>query len=491
MKTKRTRFTMSKGILACMLFLALFVALGPTLSYGDPYRLEDFLILVDDQLIIKGYAEVYSGLGGIGTGGIPRRSDIASRNIAVIGGTGPTTIPREAPVLKDVAVIAPNLQLKNFRRLSHIIYDTKTDTCTSGCVGPGLSEGPPDPGVPDVCTNSLNTTGGTNCLPDFPAFPVMPDPFPAVGGSTTDVICPASGSVDIYPDDIAGNPTPYRDLIINAYCTVNFHRAHDINNIDPSIFNFRRIIANYASRYNLAFADPDIQINVAEFVRLAEYGNINPTQEKGITIYVKGLDGTYPGTISGIDRRNRNQLGVLRAVGQFPAAFEYDGDGQVILCFVFVKDGTINLRGKSHPAPWRTQWFGDSFQEISSLNISLGHPGEICFQLQKDCACITDFKKLDDGRLRIKGFNFSTKTVERLAIFTENHSEILKDVKIGDAGADVLAANTNLTTTFADVFVTTNPVVLPNGKYLLGIMYPPSGDKEGYCMFTEKLLEIP
>jgi len=491
MKLRRKKITLFKGVLTCTLFLASFVALAPTLSYGVEYRLEDFVILVDDQLILKGYAEVYSGMGGIGTGGIPRRSDIASRNSAVIGGTGPTRIPQEAPVLKDVAIIAPDLKMGNYRRVSHIIYNTLTDTCASGCAPTLPAHATLD--EPDVCTNSLNSTGGTDCLPDFPAFPNIP-----LNTSTTDVICPQSGSVDIYPDDIAGTPIIYRDLIIQAYCTVNFHQAHNINNIDPSIFNFRRIIGNNASRYNLVFADPFIQVNVQDFVRLAEYGNINPTQQPGITMYVKGFDGTYSGVIDGIDRRNRNQLGVVRdgtpnpdlPVGQFPAAFEYDGDGQFILCFVYVKNGTMNLRGKSHPAPWRTQWFGDSFQEISSLNISLGHSGEICFDLLKECACITDFKKLGDGKLRIKGSNFSTKTVERLAIFTENHSEILKGVKIGDAG-NVLAADTNLTSTASDVFVTNNPVVLPAGKYLLGIMYPPSGDTQGYCMFTEKLLVIP
>jgi hypothetical protein len=153
----------------------------------------------------------------------------------------------------------------------------------------------------------------------------------------------------------------------------------------------------------------------------------------------------------------------------------------------------MNLRGKSHPAPWLTQWFGNSFQEISSLLVSFGHPGSVeggvCFEILKECSCITDFKVLDDGRLRIKGFNFSTKTVERLAIFTENHAEILKGVNTGDA-ANVLAADTTLTAAASTTFITAITVVLPAGNYLLGIMYPPSGDKEG-CMFTEKLLVMP
>jgi hypothetical protein len=94
------------------------------------------------------------------------------------------------------------------------------------------------------------------------------------------------GTVDIFPDDVAFNPTPFRDLIINAYGTVRLHAAHDPS-VDKSIFNFRRIIANTPSRYNLIFVDPHIQVNVKD-VRLAEYGNAAPTRGSTGNNHVRG-----------------------------------------------------------------------------------------------------------------------------------------------------------------------------------------------------------
>ena len=454
MKSKRKGFTLSKGILSCVLFLASVVALSPAVSYAAEFRLEDFLILVSDQLILRGFVDVISG------GGAPtRKSDLGAGNSAEIGGKGPSRIPTVIPDPTDnVAIISPNVKLGNYAKVSHVIYDAATgsfvDNCTQQCIGPMILEN-------DLGNNSRNDTG-SKALPDFPSFK-------SCTPGATDVIVPLNGNVTLIPGS-------YRDLIIGANGKVHFTFGLD------GVYCFRRIITTAASSYKLFFDQDDIQISVQDFVRLTEYGDFNPTGAKRITLYVAGVDDSYGGA-------NKNQKGVVRGGISAPAAFEYDGDGLFEACFVFVKNGTINLRGYSHPTSWRTQWFGNSLQEISSLKITLFQTDEVCFET-KECACISDFKLLGDGTLRVTGFNFNTHSLERLAIFSANFSDILGNVTQGNLGKDQLIAN--LTILSPSAFVTNADIaaLLGPGSYLLGIMSPPTGNPSNYCIFREKLLVI-
>jgi hypothetical protein len=331
-------------------------------------------------------------------------------------------------------------------------------------VGPSLLE--------TFANNSLTATNGLE-LPAFPAFPS----FTASSSSADDIVVGASASADIVPGT-------YRDLVLGLNSVARFKES--------GIYTFRRIIAGTASSYALIMDANDIQIRVQDFVRLAEYGSFNPTGAKTVTLYIAGQDGAY-GTDS---RRNRNNFGVTRAeggrlpAGRFPAAFQYTGDGVFLACFVFVPNGTMNIRGHSNPA-WATQWFGDSLQEIGGLSITLKHPAEICFGLAPiDCACITDFTLQGDGTLRVNGVNFSTATIQRLAIFTQNYDPPDLFITQGDVGVDQLAAD--LTISPPDTFTTNNnvQVLLAPGNYILGIIYP-AGSTAGYCIFTDKLLVIP
>ncbi|RJQ54030.1 MAG: hypothetical protein C4530_17215 [Desulfobacteraceae bacterium] len=455
----KTNFT-SKMLLGLAIFSLLIIA--PTTASAIEYRLADFMILVDDQLIIKGAADVISFQGGIFQNK-QMRSDLGSRNFAQIGGRLSCRIPVDAPTVADVAIIAPNVTLGNFAKVSHVIYDAATgsfnDIGTSGRLGPTLLEN-------DLGNNSLNDTGFKN-LPDFPAFPVF-----APGAA--DVIVPSGGVTSITP----GN---YRDLIVGHKGTVNFASG---------IYNFRRIIINVAGEYNLIFED-DTEIRVKQFVRLAEYGNVNPTSANNVIMYVEGEDGDYGGA-------NRNQDGVYG----LPAAFEYDGDGNFSLCFVFVPNGTMNIRGHSQP-PYATQWLGKSFQQISSLRIILQQAIESCIPPGIDCACITDFTRRSDGTLQVRGINLSEDTVGKLAIFTETAVAGIGGLTGGDAGADQAA--TDLTFIPTDRFNTDNNVVAAlaaghtsGDKFFLGIIYPEVPDPvtgfpfvPGYCILTGKLLELP
>lgn len=462
MKSKMKRFMLFKGILACMFLLTSLIALTPAVSYAVEYRLEDFLILVSDQLILRGYVDILVGGGQTATP-IPKKSDLGAGTIAEIGGKGLSRVPVGAPALviggisDDVAVIAPKIKLGNFAQVSHTICDGAgciDDVGTVGRKGPTLAED-------KFCDNSRNDTGAPCSLPDFPAFPTI-----TIG--TTDVIVPASKTVTLTP----GN---YRDLIVGA-----FGKVHFTNPItSDGIYNFRRIIISGASSWELIFDADDIQVNVQDFVRLTEFGDFNPTGAKGITLYVAGIDNSYGGA-------NKNQPGVYGP----PAAFEYDGDGLFIACFVFVKNGTINLRGKSHPLFWQTQWFGKSLQELSSLMLAFKQTPETCFE-HKECACITDFKLRPDGTLRVTGFNFDNRSLERLAIFSGAYADTLALVTQGNLGKDQTFAN--LTILSPTVFFTNNDIatLLGTGSYLLGIMSPPTGNPSNYCIFREKLLVIP
>lgn len=447
---------MSK-IVVGLAVLAVF-AMAPLTASAVEYRLNDFMILVDDQLIIKGAADVTSFQGGIFQG-TQMRSDLGSRVFAQIGGRLRARIPVEAPTLADVAVIAPDVTLGNFASVSHVI-GTINDVGTSGRQGPTLAE-------PDICNNTLNDTGGVDCLPDFPSFPTF------VPG-TDDVEVLTSGLIRIGGVDQPPGPLPpgdYRDLLLGFRARINFQSG---------IYNFRRVIENVAGSYNLIFED-DTEIRVKQFVRLAEYGNVNPTGARNVIIYVEGSDGDYGGA-------NRNQDGVYAE----PAAFEYDGDGILSLCFVFVPNGTINLRGKSK-APVATQWLGKSFQEISSLRISMQQAIESCIPGGIECACITDFTLRSDGTLRVKGINLSEDTVGKLAIFTQAYSAALAGVSGGDAGADQDAVNLDFVS--LDRFNTVNDIqsLLVPGNYFLGIIYPLNAllDVPGYCILLDKELEIP
>ncbi len=331
-------------VVAAMAVLVLMAA--PNTAHAIQYSLGNFLVLVDDQLVLKGAADVNCCHGT--PAGV--RSDLGSRNSIVLGGTLSTDVPVGAPALKDVAVIAPSVTLNNFAHVSMVIYDLTTGTYVvsgSGIVQPSAGNL-----FSDLGNNPLNNTG-SKTLPAFPSFPTI-----TVGAA--DVVVPQSGSVTISP----GN---YRDLLIGAFGTINFSQ--------PGIYQFRRIITATASTYELVMQADGVQINVKEFVHLSEFGDVNPTGKSGLTIYVEGFDGTYAGA-------NKNKNGVTRPAGTFPAAFEFGGDASFEACFVFVKNGTANLRGHSLFA---TQWFGNSLQEISNLGITMESPGEICFTLTSQC----------------------------------------------------------------------------------------------------------
>ncbi|MCE5335142.1 MAG: hypothetical protein LLG06_11225 [Desulfobacteraceae bacterium] len=322
--------------------LSVFMLTVPNASSAASYSLGNFLILVDDQLVLKGAANVNCCEGA----SIPARSDLGSRNSIVLGGTAATNVPVGAPALKDVAVIAPNVKLGSFAHVSQVIYDAATGSYVAS--GSGIIQ--PNPGnlYNDLGNNPLNDTGSK----DLPAFPV----FPIITVGASDVVVPQNGNVNI-------SPGSYRDLIVGAYGTVNFTTT--------GIYQFRRIVASTATAYSLVMQADNIQINVNDFVSLGEFGNINPTGRPGLSFYVAGMDGTYGGA-------NKNAKGVARDSGTFPAAFQYAGDGVWNACLVFVKNGTANIKGHTLFA---TQWFGNSLQEISNLSLDLQSPGQACFIL--------------------------------------------------------------------------------------------------------------
>ncbi|MCE5335049.1 MAG: hypothetical protein LLG06_10745 [Desulfobacteraceae bacterium] len=456
--------SMRQAGVALAVFLA-FTVLVPCVVYAVQYELKNFLILVDDQLIMKGNANVNCCQGAP----FNARSDLGSRNSILLGGIATTNVPVGAPnpappVLPDVAVIAPKITLKAFAKVSMAIFDQATGAYSAS--GSGVVEPLPGHLYDNMGNNPLNDTGSKS-LPGFPNFPTITP-------GTTDVVVPAYSTLDVAPGD-------YRDLIIGAYGTVNF-----TGGAGTSTYQFRRIIANTASRYSLVMQTSVIRILVAEFVHLAEFGSFNPTGATDIQLYVGGLDSSYGGA-------NKNKNGVTRAVGTYPAAFQYGGDGGFDACFVFVKNGTMNLRGTSHEV-YATQWFGNSLQEISNLNIVLEYPSAPCLPTTVQCACITDFAWAGAGKLLVYGVNLSTSSVGKLAVFSDGYAQSLGTVTGGDVGADQLVGTLDFATG-GDSFTTQNNMqgLLTAGlKYNLGIIYPfdpVTGNVTGYCIFTDRQLK--
>jgi hypothetical protein len=459
------------AMLACFLAVFMLTIVAPSGAVAKELRLEDFIVLVDYQLRLSGAASVLSFTGGLGPENppIPRRSDLGSRDYASIGGNASTYVPTAASAVTDVAIIARRVTLRNFAKVSQVIYDdvggSFNDVGTSGRVGPSLLQ--------TFADNSLTSTDGL----EFPAFPAFPTITPSLNPAD-DIIVPTNVTKNIVPGT-------YRDLVVAYRGIARFKES--------GTYIFRRIIANVGV-YNLIMDVGDIEIRVQDFVHLAEYGSFNPTDAKDVTLFIAGQDGSY-----GADsRRNRSYLGVTRAAGGrlpagiFPAAFQYTGDGVFNACFVYVPNGTMNLGGVT---TYAAQWFGDSWQEIRGLRITLKHPGEICFESPGiECACITNFNLKANGTLKVTGVNFSTATIERLAVFTEGYSAVLGGVTQGDASADQLVATLDITA--PDTFTTINDVksLLPAGNYFLGIIYPvdpKTGNTGGYCIFTDKALVIP
>lgn len=359
MKKRVSFLTIGVALVSMLMLLAPGVlhAAAPLVPPTPPatYNLGDFLILVDDQLILPGPANVNCCLGPSGA-----RSDLGSRSTIVLGGSATVNAPVGAPTIQDVAIIAPTVTLKKFAKVSQTITQSAASLIKSGSGIVGPSVATVDPNLPS----------------DLPAFPPFP---PSITVGTNDINVPAKGTVTISPTLATFSTTPpttvaapFRDLIIGANATVIFDPGGS-----TAPYQFRRIIANTASKYQLIFNAPNITVNVAEFVRLAEFGLINQAHQTGLVFNVAGTDGTYGGA-------NKNKLGVVRPpAGAFPAAFEYDGDGVFVACFVFVKNGTANLRGITLYA---TQWFANSLQQIPNLTITLESPGEKCF-ISTPCPC--------------------------------------------------------------------------------------------------------
>jgi len=451
-----------------LLIMSMIAMAAPRAVSAADFRIEDFIVLVDDQLLFTGPGSVLSNKGGDWPLSPPihRRSDLGSRNILQIGGSGSTYVPVEASALTDVAVIGRNVRLRNFAKVSHVIYDDVAGSYSksgTSIVGPSLVE-----------TFAINSIAGTDSdLPAFPAFPT----FTASANPLDDVVVAASATVNLAPGI-------YRDLRVGLKGIVNF--------TESGIYTFRRIIINQNSNYSLNMLANDIEIRVQDFVALGEYGRINPSAATGVVFYVAGLDDSYAGA-------NGNALGVNRVAGrlpagQFPAAFQYRGDGIFNACFVFVPNGTINLKGAQ---TFDTQWFGDSFKQFQAKGFTLQQIIEPpCFEVPGiECACISNFKLLSDGRLRLNGVNFSEDTVFTLEIFSQGYNTALSSFTAG-AGDEATVPISELIITASDTMTTKQPLSnygVSAGNFFMGIVYPvdpQTGNTGGYCIFTDKALVI-
>lgn len=445
----------SYGLLTFALVLAL-ASLPPCIARAVEYSFKNFVILVDDQLVLKGPASMITG-GGAATGA---RSDLGSRNLIQLGGLASTKIPDNAPnppppTLPDSAIIAPNVKLNKFAAVSMVIYDQATGSYTVS--GTGIT--PPLAGhlYPDLGSNPLNNTGG-KLLPDYP-------PFPAFSAGTTDIAVSTGKSASIVPG-------AYKDLIIGANATVNFTQS--------GTYQFRRVIANSASHYSLTMLADNIRINVKEFVHLAQYGSFNPTAMMCAEMYAEGVDGPYGGA-------NRNKSGVARPAGTFPAAFEYGGGGSFNASLVFVKNGTMNIKGIGELT---TQWAGNSLQEISNLAATLRQTDESACHPPSavQCACMSGFDwDSATGVLTVHGMNFKSAAVSGLSAcpagtWPPDFCHII--------GSNALAFDSDGTSFSTRIDA---EVGLAPGAYYLGILYPinpETGNTLGYCMFTDKVLRI-
>jgi hypothetical protein len=309
---------------------------------APPYKLENCLIYVTNSIVLRGPATVEADPNAAGSVDRPFRSDLCAQGFIQIGGSKNTSAPDGADTIKDVALIAPKVFLRRFGRISEVVCQGANCLDISGSPTTG----------PAVLSTALNPGA------DFPAFPTFP--AIAVPGGTPDVTVPNGGTVSLPPGT-------YGRLTLNKDGTVNFTGS--------GTYTFKSIEAGLSSHLN--FAQDDVILRVEEWMHIAEFSVFNPDGRVNIVVFVAGTDGKYGGL-------NGNKDGVTNNV---PAAFGYDGDGALIACFVYVPNGTMNLKGHVRSL---TQFFGKDFQQISGISLTIAHPQQICFNvLSVSCTFIS------------------------------------------------------------------------------------------------------
>jgi uncharacterized repeat protein (TIGR01451 family) len=276
---------------------------------------------------------------------IVRNGNLCSRRGNINIGPGKVKIPQDRSSTSDVIAATGTITVTGNAKVAH---------CRGTVVGTCDIIDPPIP-CPDD--------------PPFPSFTASADP-------ADDIYCVKTGG----GTTIA--PGTYRDLIVNipgAKCKFD----------GPGDYNFRRIIGKSKGIYTFENApDPcdlnrPFNINVKEFMYVAEFSKFNKASVVPSFIHVEGADGYY-------DSNNTSPDG-LDGLG--PSAFFYQGDGAFCVCKVFAPNGTISIRG--HLKTSCSQWVGKHFQQVDKLKINLGLPfePECCIQVIPGLACTKKFDK--------------------------------------------------------------------------------------------------
>jgi hypothetical protein len=410
-----------------------FVASAHNPIPGPLFTLEDMVILTDGDINIGGFFNVLQGSICSRTGNI---------NLGGAGGTA-VRIPIGAcaDTSSDVIAATGTINLGNYVYVAH----TRGNVVKTGLGG---------------CQNLKDPA---MACPDNPPFPS----FSASNNAADDLVCTASGTNIV--------PGTYRDLKILQNGKCNFR--------GPGDYNFRRVSADVYSRYQLNFldrpaqCDPDLfpfNLNVKEFMFLAEYGLINADKTPSVFFHVEGTDGTYGGA-------NKSPLLIH-------SAFTYMGDGVFFTCYVFVPNGTIGLRGHGTP---NTRWIGEAFAEIPSLTVNVAGPlNPECCAVERDCACIINFFDKADfdktviagSTIRLIGKGFKGSTVSQVLFYKTTNN--VHDVTNPAATADCFVNAAGLTFVSETAIDLTIPGTCTPGVYHIGLV-------DGtFCVNTVEELKI-
>lgn len=315
------------------------------------------LIYTTESVTLPGPFDVFAGANDPST----YRSDVCSLGTTTVGGNAQkATVPVEAPVQVDVAVVAPTINLQRASDTSECVFDTG--------VGGSLN----------VATNV-----GTACPVQRDLdLSVMPNdigaviPFPTItpaGDAVTEVL--TGGTLALGP----GN---YGRIVLYPNATLQLTGAGEYH------FKSIRTITD-ETRAFIQVDSARTDLYVEEYLLLGHRSQVNASDTRLLKVYVAGGDGWV------FDRWTGPQAG-----------FTFRGDAVFNACYVYSPNATQSWRGKplrNIQRAYKTQSFGKAYfhdTTTAAFRVAMDHPQDPeCFEPPIETEIICESKTLDPTSL--------------------------------------------------------------------------------------------
>lgn len=469
--------------------LMAFLMLGWCNEAQADYNIMDFVILVTDQVEIKGQA------GIVPLGGKPLYNSYvgAGESVWLGGKLRVKAIGDGGCPNNDVKIIGKNVKIDKWASVCSVDWDQ-----AGGGSYTFVSYGNKPPEMVNPVMDRLPQWTGLG----GPLALYCSDHRSASTDADVDIIVPKNTSQVIMPG-------VYRDLIVGPFSQVYFatggggETPFDCPCRQPAVYQFRRIIVKGHTTRNKIYMPNAVEIRVRDFVVLPEFTGFNAMTDpkdpmscgQCVTLWVWGEDGYYFEDGAAQNTGLRSLYPDLGDPTEFlPSAFSYAGDGQFNACLVFVPNGTMTVRG--HEA-FKTQWFGKSFQQYGGLSITLAHPGIKCWccNPHPDCIppCVFAVEEQSDGTVIVRGSRL--EIIECLKFVNlHNNLKALDQMSLCGTGDCDYPIATGISPIGIDMFgneyfQTLFPPSCGPGEYLFGIASP-SASGGSVTFFAEDRLKL-